>query len=270
MIEESTLRAVLDLMDIGMAIVDTDRRVEWCNVAYADLVNRSVDELTGASIFEGARPCDELTQLESEWGTDRMLTLSGQGPVGPVDVSVRPVRQGSADRLVVVRRGLVRPVGGRRLPDEVVEELCSFVTEMTGHAADPMVLATAPLSILMVMIAEGEGIRAAHGETAVEDVLRQVAQALVLQKRKADVIARYREGQFLVLAPDTSRVGASMLAERIRRSVAGIELQYGGERLRATVLTFAAEYRPRMDGSVRDAVEKASSHLQSQAFQIVS
>lgn len=270
MIEETTFRAVLDLMDIGMAIVNGDRRVEWCNAAYADFVNRSVDEVTGASFFDEGRPCEEVSQTDAHWNGDAMLTISGQGPMGPVDVSIRPVSAGSAERLVVVRRGIVRPMGGRRLPDEVVVELCEYVTELTGHAADPAVLSMAPLSILMLMIAEVDSLRASHGEGVLEDVLRQVAQALVLQKRKGDVIARYGEGLFLVLAPDTSRVGATMLAERIRRSVAGLEFTADGKRLRANVLTFAGEYRPSLDGPVRDVVEKASAHLHTQAFQIVS
>jgi len=227
-------------------------------------------EISGASFFEGARPCDEVLDIEADWGADRILTVSGQGPGGPVDVSIRPMLPDTPERLVVLRRGIVRPMRGRRLPDDVATELCDYVTELTGHTADPTTLTAAPLSILMLMIAEAETIRATHGEDVAEDVLRQVAQALVLQKRKADVIARYREGQFLVLAPDTPRVGASMLAERIRRSVASLALEVSGEPLRVTVLAFAAEYRPAMDGTVREAVEKASASLQTQAFQIVS
>jgi diguanylate cyclase (GGDEF)-like protein len=233
-------------------------------------VGRAADEITGAGFFEEGRPCDEILEVESDWGVDRILTLNGEGPSGPVDVSIRPMLPGVPERLVVVRRGIVRPMRSRRLPDDVAGELCDYVTELTGHPADPTTLTAAPLSILMLMIAEAETIRATFGEDAAEDVLRQVAQALVLQKRKADVIARYREGQFLVLAPDTPRVGAAMLAERIRRSVASLGLEADGQPLRVTVLAFAAEYRPAMDGTVREAVEKASSGLQTQAFQIVS
>jgi len=270
-LDEKMLCAALDLVDVGMAIVGPDQRVQWCNASYAEFLGLSADELVGSDFFVEARPCDEVLDLEKDWGLERMVTISGESPgAGPVDVAVRPVMPGSDQRLVVVRRGLVRPVGGRRLPPEVAEELREYVTELTGHAADPMTLASAPLSILMLTVAELDAIRATYGEDTLEEVLRQVAQALVLQKRKADIIARYRDGQFLVLAPDTPRFGASMLAERIRRSVATINFDVRGEPLSVTLLAFAAEYRPSMDGTVREAVEKASTALSTQVFQIVS
>ena len=268
MLDEKILCAALDLVDMGMAIIDSRQRIEWCNVAYAELLGRSTEEFHGADFFGDARPCNEVLEYEDDWNRDRMFTVSGQSASGPVDVVVRPVVKGSQQRLVVVRRGVVRGNGSRRLPPEVAVELCEFVTDLTGHPADPMVLGAAPLSILVLTIAEHDAIRLSQGDEVLEEVLRQVAQALVLQKRKADIIARFRDGQFLVLAPDTPRSGASMLAERIRKSVEGLDLRVGGHALPVSLLAHSAEYRPHLDGNVREAVEKASNALS--ALQIAS
>ena len=270
MLDEKVLCAALDLVDVGMAIVGPDRRIEWCNAAYGEFVSHSAEGLIGQDFLGDALPCEEALQLADGWNGERMVTVSGEGAGGQVDVSVRRVVPGSDQRLVVVRRGLVRPVGSRRLPAEVVEELRAFVTELTGHVADSAVLATSPLSILVITIAEIESVRLTYGDAIVEEVLRQVARALVLQKRKADIIARYRESQFLILAPDTPHHGASMLAERIRRSVEGLGLRGGGQPLAVTLLAHATEYRPQMGGTVRQAVEKASAALAAQTLQIVS
>lgn len=268
--DEKMLSAALDLVDVGMAIVGPDRRVEWCNASYAELLARSPDDLVGVDFFADGSPCEEMLSLEAEWGLDRMITISAENPMwGPIDVTVRPVAPGSDQRLLVVRRGLVRSMGVRHLPVEVAQELHQFVSELTGHSADPVALATAPLSILMLAIAEHDAIRATYGDDVLEEVLRQVAQALILQKRRGDIISRYREGQFLVLASDTPRSGATMLAERIRRSLASLDLQVGGEPLQVTLLAFAAEYNPSIDGSVREAVHKASATLSAQAVEIV-
>lgn len=270
MLDEKMLYAALDLVDLALAIVGPDGRVEWCNAAYADIVGSTAEDLTDSDLFGEARPCDEILPYERSTDRNQMVTVSGESLAGPVDVTIRPVVAGADHRLVVLRRSLVRPLGGRRLPPEVAEEVRSYVTELTGHAADTALLTMAPLSVLVLGVAEVESIRAAYGEDLLEEVLRKVAQTLVLQKRKADIIARYREGQFLVLAPDTSRHGAAMLAERIRRSVAALDLSARGQPIQVMLLAHAAEYRPSMDGSIRAAVEKASAALGSQSFQVVS
>jgi diguanylate cyclase (GGDEF)-like protein len=269
-LDEKMLCAALDLVDVGMAIVGRDRRIEWCNAAYAEFLGRTPEELIGADFFGDARPHCEGFDLVDLWNGESVLTVSGECPGGPVDVSVRRVVPDSEQRLVVLRRGMVRAVRSRRLPAEVAEEVRGFVRELTGHVADPAILAASPLSILMIAIAEIEAIRLAHGEEGVEEVHRQVAQALVLEKRKADIIARYGDNQFLILAPETPHHGASMLAERIRRSVHALDLRAGDQPLTVTVLAHATEYRSQLGGSVRAAVEKASAALAAQTLQVVS
>lgn len=264
--DDKILCAALDAVDVGMALVGPDRRIQYANAAFADFVTAGTSPLEGDSIFGESCPCDALLEHESRWDEANQVTVSGTSPQGTsVDVVVRPVFPGSDVRLVVVRRGLVRAMTGRRLPAPVVEELQTFLTELTGHAADPAALSAAPLSILMLGVEGLDDLRARFGEHPVEEILRQVAQSLVLQKRKADIISRYDEGQFLVIAPDTPRYGAAMLADRIRRRVENLGLEVGEEPLDIRLLVYTAEYRPQLDGSIREAVEKASRTIAGKA-----
>lgn len=264
--DHSTLCAALDVVDVGMALVGPDQRVQYANAAYAEFVAAAPDGIEGESIFAGACPCEALHDQRGRWDDADLITVSGQSPSGSVvDVVVRPVAPGSETRLVVVRRGLVRAMAGRRLPPSVVQELQEFLTEVTGHAADPSSLSAAPLSILMIGIEGLDDLREKLGAEGVEDLLRQVAQSLVLQKRKADIISRYGDGQFLVIAPDTARYGAAMLAERIRGRVEGIDIETDGEPLPVRLATYTAEYRPQLDGSIRDAVRRASDAVAGQS-----
>lgn len=268
--DQSTLCAALDVVDVGMALVGPDQRIQYANAAYAEFLDADSNEVEGQSIFAGGCPCEALHDQRSRWDDTDLLTVSGQSPAGTVvDVVVRPVTPGSEVRLVVVRRGLVRAMGGRRLPAEVVEELQEFLTELTGHAADPSSLSAAPLSILMIGVEGLDDLRERLGAKGVEDLLREVAQSLVLQKRKADIISRYGDGQFLVIAPDTARYGAAMLAERIRGRVEGLDIDAGGEPLPVRLATFTAEYRPQLDGSIRDAVRRASDAVAGQSAEAV-
>lgn len=260
--DETTLCAALDVVDVGMALVGPDRRVQYSNAAYAEFVGTTPDDLVGESVFGVACPCEALQEHRERWEEAELMTVSGASPDGAVvDVVVRPVTPGSDVRLVVVRRGLVRAMTARRLPTPVVQEVQEFLTELTGHAADPSSLSAAPLSILMLGVEGIDDLRASIGDEAVEDVLREVAQSLVLQKRKADIISRYEDGQFLVIAPDTPRYGAAMLAERIRSRVESLAIEAEGEPVPVRLNTYTAEYRPQLDGSIRDAVRRASDSV---------
>lgn len=254
------LRAALDAVDVGMALVRADRSIAYANAAFADIVELSAAELEGAPLFGPACPCEALSDYAEAWETHDLITTTGSSPSGAVvDVAVRPVVPGEDTRLVIVRRGLVRSVGGKRLSDEEVADVQEFVTELTGHPADAGTLGTPPISLLLVGIEDLEALKRSGGDETVEETLRQVAQALVLQKRKADIISRYGDDQFLVIAPDTPRAGASMLAERIRGRLELLGLDVVGKPLE--LATYVAEFRPHLDGSIRSAVERASEAL---------
>ncbi|MGH7566011.1 MAG: GGDEF domain-containing protein [Gemmatimonadota bacterium] len=248
-----------------------DHRVEYCNAAYGEFLGLAPDSVAGNSIFGAACPCESRAAYEADWDLSEMIAVSGEAPMGGVvEVIVRLVAPGSDTRLIVVRKGMVRTITARRLTPEVIEDLAQFVTELTGHPVDQGALGVAPLSVLLLALADQESLRQRYGEEASEDALRQVAQALVLQKRKADITCRYGDGQFLVLAPDTPRYGAAILAERIRQSLTTLDLEVVDGPVPVTLLAYTAEYRPSMDGSIREAVEKASAMLSQRAARLSS
>lgn len=256
------LRAALDALDLGVAIVGPDCRIRFCNVAYADLVDAPVEFLVGSSLFGAGSPCETFVEREVEWAEAETFTLSGESPDGvAVDVVVRPLEAGSDIRLVLVRRGLVRARAPRWLPVEVVADVQEFLRDLSGHPADDQAVWRAPLSILVVAVEGLDRVRRARGEEAEEEVLRQVAQVLVLDKRKSDAVSRYGDRRFLVLAPDTAGSKAALLAERFRRGVEALEIRIDGSTDWVRLLISVAEYRPHLDGPIRDAVEQASAAL---------
>lgn len=256
------LHAALDALDLGVALVGPEGRIRFCNIAYADLVDAPAEFLVGASVFGAGSPCHALAEREAEWAEAETLSLSGESPDGvAVDVVIRPLESGSDIRLVLVRRGLVRARAPRWLPVEVVADVQEFLRELTGHPADDPALWRAPLSILVVAIDGLDRLRRARGEPAVEEVLRQVAQVLVLEKRKSDAVSRYGDGQFLVFAPDTAGSKGALLAERFRRGVEALEIRIDDGPDRACLLISTAEYRPHLDGPIRDTVAQVSAAL---------
>jgi diguanylate cyclase (GGDEF)-like protein len=76
-----------------------------------------------------------------------------------------------------------------------------------------------PLALLMVDIDYFKRFNDTHGHQRGDAVLRTTAEILMRFTRGADVVARYGGDEFVVILPDTGRVGARSVGENIRRRV---------------------------------------------------
>lgn len=75
-----------------------------------------------------------------------------------------------------------------------------------------------PVSLLLIDIDHFKKINDTYGHEVGDMVLQIVGQVLQ-QVRAGDIPARYGGDEFVVLLPDTDKVGARALAERLRRTV---------------------------------------------------
>ncbi len=83
-----------------------------------------------------------------------------------------------------------------------------------------------------------------HGELRGSMVLREIAALLAQQVRSFDLIARYRRDEFMLVLPQTGRVGAAEVAERLRAVVerhAFAPLSPGGITISLGVASFPQE-----------------------------
>jgi diguanylate cyclase (GGDEF)-like protein len=74
-----------------------------------------------------------------------------------------------------------------------------------------------------------------HGHAAGDAVLATVGRILVEQCRKGDMPARYGGEEFTVILPNTNPLGASVVAERIRRAFEASTTQFEGKTLKITM-----------------------------------
>ncbi|HKT67435.1 MAG TPA: sensor domain-containing diguanylate cyclase [Burkholderia sp.] len=137
-----------------------------------------------------------------------------------------------------------------------------------------------PLSVLFVDVDHFKAFNDDYGHLAGDDVLRRVAQsALSCLRRASDHVARYGGEEFVVTLPDTDAQGAAIVAEAIRRAIAGLGIahrrsQYGhvtasigaataaGGRVNAATLLRQADealYRAKTGGRNRVANAEAST-----------
>lgn len=92
-----------------------------------------------------------------------------------------------------------------------------------------------PLSLVAADIDFFKHINDSHGHATGDCVLRAAADAIVETVRSSDVAFRYGGEEFMVLLSNTSREGALLLAERIRRKVEAMEILCNGALIRVTI-----------------------------------
>lgn len=86
------------------------------------------------------------------------------------------------------------------------------------------------ITCLMIDIDHFKRINDQYGHAAGDEALREIAQRIEAQVRVSDVAARYGGEEFVVLLPATAAAAGIILAERIRRAVAGNSFDLGEER----------------------------------------
>ncbi len=77
-----------------------------------------------------------------------------------------------------------------------------------------------PLSLILLDVDHFKKYNDAFGHPAGDVVLKRVADVLKQSARETDVAARYGGEEFALLLPETDSIGATVLAERIRQSIA--------------------------------------------------
>ena len=84
-----------------------------------------------------------------------------------------------------------------------------------------------PISLLMVDLDDFRSYNDRYGHSKGNDCLRRVAEVLVSAcRRPADLVARCGGGEFMVLLPQTSRIGAEQTARRVLQAVEALCLSH--------------------------------------------
>lgn len=90
-------------------------------------------------------------------------------------------------------------------------------------------------AVLMMDIDHFKQVNDTYGHPAGDYVLKVVAAALSSNVREEDTVARIGGEEFVVSSPYTNRLAAIVLAERLRKAVEALDIQYEGNRIPVTI-----------------------------------
>lgn len=92
-----------------------------------------------------------------------------------------------------------------------------------------------PLSVVMFDIDHFKRINDQYGHLCGDYALRELANCVKKQVRKDELFARYGGEEFTIVLPETDATGATLFAERLRKMVAELNLEYENDRFRITI-----------------------------------
>jgi diguanylate cyclase (GGDEF)-like protein len=117
-----------------------------------------------------------------------------------------------------------------------------------------------PISLLILDIDHFKRVNDTYGHPAGDHVLKEISQIMIKLVRHCDIVARYGGEEFAVILPETSVVGAKVLAQRLRRGVEQHQIRLNNKLISITISIGVVSSD--MDGIelTTDALIKKSDH----------
>jgi two-component system cell cycle response regulator len=235
----------------------------------------------GLDNFDGLRLCSQVRSLErtrhvpilaiSE--VDNNTRLLRGLEIGVNDYLLRPVDKN--ELLARARTQIRKRRYTDHLRDNVQNSIEMAITDaltglhnrryMESHLATLAEQASSrgkPLAVMMLDIDYFKSINDNHGHDAGDDVLRDFAMRVRKSIRGIDLACRYGGEEFVIVMPETDLHVAGVVAERLRRSIAGepFAIHKGAKRIEVTI-SIGLSVLERKGEAVADVLKRADIAL---------
>jgi two-component system cell cycle response regulator len=235
----------------------------------------------GLENFDGLRLCSQARSLERTRhvpilavadADDNGRLLRGL-EIGVNDYLLRPIDKN--ELLARARTQIRRRRYTVHLRDNMQSSIEMAVTDgltglhnrryMESHLAtlaEQVSLRGKSLALMMLDIDYFKSINDSYGHDAGDDVLREFALRIRKAIRGIDLACRYGGEEFVVVMPETDLHVAGMVAERLRRAIAGepFSVHKGAKRIKVTI-SIGLSILERKGESVSDALKRADVAL---------
>ena len=202
-----------------------------------DSVDRNLAFLNGASDFI-TKPIDEM---ELQARVKIHYTLAN---------SIRELEQSRARLMELATTDPLTTLKNRR----------SFF-EQGAHLLSVAQRYNTDLAVIVLDIDHFKKINDNHGHQSGDEVLVAVARLLVEKVRSVDGVARMGGEEFALLLPGAKRLGAAVMAERVRATIEQHPFTAQGGEVRVTASLGMACYGVEMTGSIENLLAIADRRL---------
>ncbi len=213
-------QSILAEAPFGIATVDADGRLSWCNRALAELAGRSLAELAGrpetALLVTDEISPTGIVQFEHGGKSAQRVVVDrdgGQRVIYYQDVTVQEALRNERNALdeQLQQHNTIDPVSGL------------LNQQAVGRGLEPLVSRSRrydnPLSVVTLSLTNLAGVRSEHGAAAADEAVLSVSQLLRDQIRWADLVGRLDNGDFIFVLPETDQAAAEALAGKIARQL---------------------------------------------------
>jgi diguanylate cyclase (GGDEF)-like protein len=223
-IRKSTEARIRDLPVIVMTAADdsTDRHLAFMN---------------GANDFI-TKPLDEI-ELQARINVHSRLA--------------RTIRELEESRRQLAEQATTDPLTGLKNRRAFLESAEKYLAVARRYRSD--------LSVVACDLDHFKKINDTYGHDVGDQALVMVGRILTSLTRVEDTAARTGGEEFAVLLPDTNRLGAAVLAERIRKSIERERLMVGGKTISLTVSAGISSFDADNGDSVESLLKVADQRL---------
>lgn len=213
-------QSILAEAPFGIATVDAEGRLIWCNRALAELAGLSLAELAGlpetALLVTNEISATGIVQFEHGGKSAQRVVVDrddGQRVIYYQDITAQEALRSERNALdeQLQQHNTIDPVSGL------------LNQQAVGRGLEPLVSRSRrydnPLSVVTLSLTNLAGVRSEHGDVAADEAVLNVSQLLRDQIRWADLVGRLDNGDFIFVLPETDQVAAEALAGKIARQL---------------------------------------------------
>jgi len=249
---EQFLNNIFNSIRDPFCIFDNEYRIIRINEAYAQLKDRTADQLIGRKCYEALNGRDRICEgcvvekslLSKDPCAKEKQTKLPNGEEIWVEIYTYPIldEEGRVSHVIEYTRDITTRKRSEEEKRKLIEKLerLSRIDDLTGllnrraltesltYEIDRACRYDTGLALLLCDIDGFKEVNDTYGHDAGDYALQTISAVLKTQLRKTDIAGRYGGDEFMLILPETSQQGAESLADKLRSAIESAEFRFTG------------------------------------------